>query len=56
MTSVNCTSFFRQNNSLILKLTNGQRKISCFFKFHLKVGVEESIVNAPQITDHGSAV
>jgi hypothetical protein len=27
-----------------------------FFKFHLKVGVEESIVNAPRITDDGSAV
>jgi hypothetical protein len=27
-----------------------------FFKFHLKVAVEESIVNAPRITDHGSAV
>jgi hypothetical protein len=26
----------------------------CFLKFHLKVGVEESIVNAPRITtDHG---
>jgi hypothetical protein len=24
--------------------------------FILKVGVEESIVNAPRITDHGSAV
>jgi hypothetical protein len=27
-----------------------------FFKRHLQVGVEESIVNAPRITDHGSAV
>jgi hypothetical protein len=26
------------------------------FKFILKVGVEESIANAPRITDHGSAV
>jgi hypothetical protein len=26
----------------------------CSFKFILKVGVEESIVNAPRITDHGS--
>jgi hypothetical protein len=26
------------------------------FKFILKVGVDESIVNAPRITDHGSAV
>jgi hypothetical protein len=25
----------------------------CSFKFILKVGVEESIVNAPRITDHG---
>jgi hypothetical protein len=23
--------------------------IGCFFKFHLKVGVEESIVNAPLV-------
>jgi hypothetical protein len=28
----------------------------CSFKFLLKVGVEESIVNAPRITDYGSAV
>jgi hypothetical protein len=26
------------------------------FKFFLKVGVAESIVNAPRITDHGSVV
>jgi hypothetical protein len=26
--------------------------IGCSFKFILKVGVEESIVNAPWITDH----
>jgi hypothetical protein len=32
--------------------------IGCSFKFLLKVGVEESIVYAPRITDrdHGSAV
>jgi hypothetical protein len=30
--------------------------IGCSFKFILKVGVEELIVNAPRITDHGSAV
>jgi hypothetical protein len=30
--------------------------IGCSFKFILKVGVEESIVNAPQITDQRSAV
>jgi hypothetical protein len=30
--------------------------IWCSFKFTLKLGVEESIVNAPRITDHGSAV
>jgi hypothetical protein len=29
--------------------------IECSFKFLLKVGVEESIVNALRITDHGSA-
>jgi hypothetical protein len=27
-----------------------------FFKFHLKVGVEESSANAPRITNHGSAI
>jgi hypothetical protein len=30
--------------------------IGCSFKCILKVGIEESIVNAPRITDHGSAV
>jgi hypothetical protein len=30
--------------------------IGCSFKFLLTVGVEESIVNAPRITDRGSAV
>jgi hypothetical protein len=30
--------------------------VGCSFKFIFKVGVEESIVNAPWITDHGSAV
>jgi hypothetical protein len=30
--------------------------MGCSFKFILKVGVEESIVNAPGIADHGSAV
>jgi hypothetical protein len=31
--------------------------IGCSFKFILKVeDVEKSIVNAPRITDHGSAV
>jgi hypothetical protein len=34
---------------------NGQN-IGCSFKFLLKVGVEESIVNAPRMTDHESAV
>jgi hypothetical protein len=29
--------------------------IGCLFQFLFKVGVEESIVNAPRITDHGSA-
>jgi hypothetical protein len=32
------------------------KRIGCSFKFPVKVGVEESIVNAPQITDHESAV
>jgi hypothetical protein len=30
------------------------RYFACSFKFILQVGVEESIVNAPRITDHGS--
>jgi hypothetical protein len=30
--------------------------IGCSVKFILKVDVEESIVNAPRVTDHGSAV
>jgi hypothetical protein len=30
--------------------------IGCSFKFILKVAIEESIVNAPQFTDHGLAV
>jgi hypothetical protein len=30
--------------------------IGCSFKCLLKVGVEESIVNTPWITDHGSVV
>jgi hypothetical protein len=30
--------------------------IECSFKFPVKVGVEESIVNTIPITDHGSAV
>jgi hypothetical protein len=30
--------------------------IGCSFKIPAKVGVEESIVNASRITDHGSAV
>jgi hypothetical protein len=30
--------------------------IGCSFKFILKVGVEDSIVNAPRITDYRSAV
>jgi hypothetical protein len=32
------------------------KTIGCSFKFILKVGVEESIVIAPRITDHRSAV
>jgi hypothetical protein len=30
--------------------------IRCLFQFHLKVGVEESILNAPPIIGHESAV
>jgi hypothetical protein len=32
------------------------QSIGCSFKFTLKEGVEKSIVNAPRITNHGSAV
>jgi hypothetical protein len=32
------------------------KSVGCSFKLILKVGVEESILNAPRITDHGSAV
>jgi hypothetical protein len=41
----------------IVKRTNFQKvpTIGCSFKFPIKVGVEESIVNALRITDHGSA-
>jgi hypothetical protein len=36
--------------------TQSQYSIVCSFKYILKVGVEESIVNVPRITDHGPAV
>jgi hypothetical protein len=35
---------------------NAINNIGCFLKFHLKVRVEKSIVNALRITDDGSAV
>jgi hypothetical protein len=49
----NTTGYFRSGNE-----PDGIENIKCFFKFHLIVGVEESIVNTLPIhvTDHGSAV
>jgi hypothetical protein len=38
------------------KLSYCPESIGCFFKFHLEVGVEESIVNGLWITDDGSLV
>jgi hypothetical protein len=40
------TQFLPKNINL-----SGNKNIGCSFKFILKVGVEESIVNAPRITD-----
>jgi hypothetical protein len=48
-----------QNFSLILNITVNiihNWNVGSSFQFILKVGVEESIVNAPRITDRGSAV
>jgi hypothetical protein len=54
----------QNNNYLSSVLTSTLRifihllesSIGCSFKFILKVGVEESIVNSPRITDHESTV
>jgi hypothetical protein len=43
-------------NARINKLWSTHVSIGRSFKFLLKFGVEESIVNAPQIMRHGSAV
>jgi hypothetical protein len=40
----------------VWKTVTVSESIGCSFKFSVKVGVEESIVNALRITDHGSAV
>jgi hypothetical protein len=48
--------FFRvlhEASSSWLKFCRSIHLYVCSFKFLLKVGVEESIVNAPRITDHG---
>jgi hypothetical protein len=47
-------TIFARNYMVVSKIS--KIIIVRFFKFHLKVAVEESIVNAPRITDHGSAV
>jgi hypothetical protein len=44
--------FFTVNYCLNYMMKN----IGYSYKFNLKVGAEESIVNAPRITDHGSAI
>jgi hypothetical protein len=52
-------SFFSKRHYFSWQIHETQRYfdyIGCSFKFILKVGVEESIVNAPRITHHGSAV
>jgi hypothetical protein len=40
----------------VLQLIRKTDNIGCSFKFIVKVGVKESIVNGPRITDYGSAV
>jgi hypothetical protein len=53
-------SGLKQTDKTILNCQNvfyiGSNYIGCSFKFILKVGVEELIVNTPRITNHGSAV
>jgi hypothetical protein len=39
-----------------MELNELYSSIGCSFKFPVKVGVEDSIVNAPQITDHRSVI
>jgi hypothetical protein len=41
---------------LLWKRIINEYSIGCSLKCILKVAVEESIVNVPRITDHGSAV
>jgi hypothetical protein len=55
--------FFFQFSCMFIEITSDiyfkaldQVHIGCSFKFPVKVGVEESIVNAPRITDHGLVV
>jgi hypothetical protein len=45
-----------ENKSVELESILTNSNIGCSFKFILKVDVKVSIVNAPRITDHGSAV
>jgi hypothetical protein len=54
-------NFYKANKSRKICLatracSSGLIFLECSFKFILKVGVEESIVNAPRVTDHGLAV
>jgi hypothetical protein len=44
------------DNGELCVLGNDMLRIGCSFKCIFKVDVEESIVNAPQIADHRSAI
>jgi hypothetical protein len=41
---------------IIVNIILNKESIGCSFKFPVKVGVEESIVNALRIADHGSVI
>jgi hypothetical protein len=45
----------RNNSKNNAVFVTADKYIGCSFKFPVKVGVEESIVKALRITDHGSA-
>jgi hypothetical protein len=47
---------FQEITAFVKSYQNTRNIIECSLKFLLKVGVEEWIVNAPRITDHGSAI
>jgi hypothetical protein len=54
--AVNCFFFFKiEMDDLENYVITNLYCIGCSFKFIRKVGIEESIVNAPRITSHGSA-